>query len=190
MAHPRSAVCAGEGESRRPGIDLDWVTGRRHLQKTLLQRALRHAAIRPGGLPRARPPDTLRYAFGTDQHTLTYTHVGSRRPAPVRSTTPTVTRVATVLALLLLALPLAVWAQQTKTHRIGYLTSAASLPGPFSILLREFSLRELGYVEGANVVFDRRSAGERADLLSAFATELARILVEVIDITAHDYRRK
>jgi site-specific recombinase XerD len=68
MARPRSAVCAGEGQSRRPGIQLDWATGRRHrrhLHETLLQRALRHAAVWAGGLPQARQPHTLRHAFAT-----------------------------------------------------------------------------------------------------------------------------
>jgi putative ABC transport system substrate-binding protein len=71
-------------------------------------------------------------------------------------------------------------AHQTRTHRIGYLTSAAHLSFNFSLLLREFALRELGYIEGANVAFDRRSGGERADLLSAFAAELARSSPDLI----------
>jgi site-specific recombinase XerD len=68
MARPRSAVCAGEGESRRPRIHLDWVTGQRqrpHLHETVLQRALRHAAVWVGGLPQARQPHTLCHSFGT-----------------------------------------------------------------------------------------------------------------------------
>ncbi len=59
MARPRSAVCAVEGGSRPPGIRHDWFTGQRqrhHLHDTVLRRALRHAAVWQGGLPkRARP---------------------------------------------------------------------------------------------------------------------------------------
>ena len=60
MARPRSAVYAVEGESRRPGTHLDWVTGqchRHHLHETVLRRALRQAAVWQGCLPkRASPP--------------------------------------------------------------------------------------------------------------------------------------
>jgi hypothetical protein len=109
MARPRSAVYAVEGESRRPGIDLDWVTGQRHshhVHETVLQRALRHAAVWQGGLPkrasptpsatrsRPSPRGRPRYlhapgAVGAPrrQHTMIYTHVRNRRPATVRSTT-------------------------------------------------------------------------------------------------------
>jgi hypothetical protein len=59
MARPRSAVYAVEGESRRPGIHLDWVTGQRHrhhLHETVLQRALKHATVWQGGLPKRASP--------------------------------------------------------------------------------------------------------------------------------------
>ena len=68
MARPRSAVYAVEGKSRRPRIHLDWVTGQRHrhhLHETVLQPALRHAAVWQGGLPQARQPHTLRHSFAT-----------------------------------------------------------------------------------------------------------------------------
>ena len=59
MARPRSAVYAVEGESSRPGIHLDWVTGqchRHHVHETVLQRAVRHAAVWQGGLPKRASP--------------------------------------------------------------------------------------------------------------------------------------
>jgi len=68
MARPRSVVYAVEGESRRPGIHRDWVTGRRHrhhLPETVLQRALRHAAVWAGGLPQARQSHTICRSFAT-----------------------------------------------------------------------------------------------------------------------------
>ncbi|MDO8476661.1 MAG: tyrosine-type recombinase/integrase [Candidatus Rokubacteria bacterium] len=43
-----------------------WVTGQRprhHLHETVLQRALRHAAVWQGGLPQARQPHTLCHSF-------------------------------------------------------------------------------------------------------------------------------
>jgi hypothetical protein len=59
MAHPRSAVNTGEGESRRSGILLDSVRGRRHrhhLHETVLQPALGRAAAWQGGLPKRASP--------------------------------------------------------------------------------------------------------------------------------------
>ncbi len=108
MARPRSAVYAVEGESRRPGTHLDWVTGqchRHHLHETVLRRALRQAAVWQGCLPkRASPPHSAtrsrripsRTATTSArsmiagapqrQHTMIYTHVRNRRLATVRST--------------------------------------------------------------------------------------------------------
>jgi len=102
MARPRSAVYAVEGQSRRPGIHLDWVTGQRHrhhLHETVLQRALRHAAVWQRGFPKRASPPTLCHSFATHpledghgaagaprrQHITTYTHVRNRRPGTVRS---------------------------------------------------------------------------------------------------------
>ena len=55
MVRRRSVVYAVEGESRRPGIHLNRVTGlrhRRHRDETVLQRAFGHAAGRGSqGLP-------------------------------------------------------------------------------------------------------------------------------------------
>jgi len=85
------------------------------------------------------------------------------------------------LALGLLAGPLPAEAQQAgKVYRIGYLTlvSAANSKGnsdPF----RE-SLRELGYVEGKNIVIEYRHADGKRDRLPKLAAELVRARVDVI----------
>jgi putative ABC transport system substrate-binding protein len=75
-----------------------------------------------------------------------------------------------------LASPLAATAQQ-KVHRIGILTagSVAALPPT----LFE-ALRDLGWVEGKNLVIERRTADGRAEQVPALAAELVGLPVELI----------
>jgi len=61
-----------------------------------------------------------------------------------------------------------------KLYRIGYLTSS-TVPLPF----RE-ALRDIGYVEGQNVVLEVRQAAGRLDQLPALAADLVRLRVDVI----------
>ena len=72
-------------------------------------------------------------------------------------------------------------AQQPGTvPRIGFLiTSSPSVIAP-RIEAFQQGLRELGYVEGKNVVIERRYAEGKLDRLPALAVELVRIQVDVI----------
>jgi putative tryptophan/tyrosine transport system substrate-binding protein len=63
------------------------------------------------------------------------------------------------------------------TRRIGYLQTDAGTPGGFYDVLRD-GLRELGYLEGRNLIIERRS-GDPARLPD-LAAELVRLNVEVI----------
>src|SRR5438093_5906544 len=85
-----------------------------------------------------------------------------------------------VLALGLLAAPLAAGAQQAaKVARIGYL--ADSLAGPphrTEAFLQ--GLRDLGYVEGRNVVIEYRDAEGKSERLPALAADLVALKVDVI----------
>ena len=74
------------------------------------------------------------------------------------------------------------WAQQPKkVPRIGYLIVASISPAPSSRIeaFRE-GLRELGYVEGRNIVIEWRSAAGELDRLPALVAELVRLKVDVI----------
>src|SRR5262244_3871027 len=87
----------------------------------------------------------------------------------------------TVLALLALgAAPLAAEAQQAaKVARIGYLSpSLASSPRLREAFLQ--GLRDLGYVEGRNVVIEYRDAEGKPERLPALAVELVALKVDVI----------
>jgi putative ABC transport system substrate-binding protein len=83
----------------------------------------------------------------------------------------------------LLAAPLTAQAQpqQGKVVRIGLLDYAASEPASVARwkALRE-RLRELGYVEGQNVVFEPRWANGQVGRLPGLAAELVNAKVEII----------
>ena len=81
---------------------------------------------------------------------------------------PTLARPASLVALLLLAVPLAAEAQATSDRivRIGYLHIQTIMPEP-SPERRAFleGLQALGYEVGRNLIIEYRSAFMRAELL-------------------------
>src|SRR6266480_7524500 len=90
-------------------------------------------------------------------------------------------RRSTVLALLALgAAPFAAEAQQaTKVARIGYLqTNPVTSPHLREAFLQ--GLRDLGYVEGRNLVIEYRDAEGKVERLPALAAELVALKVDVI----------
>src|SRR5262252_3375248 len=88
---------------------------------------------------------------------------------------------AVMLALSLTLAPLVAGAQQAgKVPRIGFL--GVSSPSDRPPLLDAFRqrLRELGWVEGQNIVIDYRYAEGRVDRLPDLAAELVRLKVDLI----------
>ncbi len=88
-----------------------------------------------------------------------------------------------VLAVVILASVQLAEAQQTgKVYRIGYLGGRSPLPTT-EVAFRE-GLRELGYVEGQNLVIEYRYAGfakrPLGELAGKLAAELVRLKVDVI----------
>src|SRR5262245_4465300 len=77
------------------------------------------------------------------------------------------------------AWPLAARAQPSRLPRIGVLVLTNADAQSLGKELRE-GLRDLGYVEGQNFVFEFRSADGNADRLPELAAELVRLQVEVI----------
>jgi putative tryptophan/tyrosine transport system substrate-binding protein len=67
-------------------------------------------------------------------------------------------------------------AQQSKVARIGYLTSADS--PPYQAFLQ--ALRELGYIDGKNMIIEYRSAGGKRERIADLAKELVRLKIDVI----------
>ena len=88
--------------------------------------------------------------------------------------------VIAVLALSLLAAPLAAPAQQAgKVYRIGVLNLTSREQSSGFWALRQ-GLRELGYVEDKNIVFEYRWPEDNPRPLAEMATDLVRLKVEVI----------
>ena len=96
---------------------------------------------------------------------------------------PTITRLTTVVAVLLLAAPLAAAAQQAgKVYRIGLLfpnTPAIVARNPRVAAFLQ-GLRDLGWIEGQNVAFERRFAEGQLGRLPELAADLVRLKVDVI----------
>jgi putative tryptophan/tyrosine transport system substrate-binding protein len=88
---------------------------------------------------------------------------------------------AILLGVLLLALNFPAEAQQqTKIPRIGLLSGASpSTNAPRHEAFRE-GLRELGYIEGKNIVIEYRYAEGKLDQLRGLAAEVVRLNVDVI----------
>ena len=84
------------------------------------------------------------------------------------------------VAAAIVAAPLAAIAQTATTvRRIGFLSSGAR-PTPDEIRYESTPLRELGWVEGRNLVVERRYANGSTELLQPFAEELVQLKVELI----------
>jgi putative tryptophan/tyrosine transport system substrate-binding protein len=80
----------------------------------------------------------------------------------------------------LLAAPLAVEAQQaSKVARIGYLGDPLTFGAHVLEAFRQ-GLRDLGYVEGRNLVIEYRDAEGKLERLPALAAELVALTVDVI----------
>jgi len=79
------------------------------------------------------------------------------------------------------AWPLAARAQQTgRVYRLGVLEMSSAASNAANIDALRKSLRELGYVEGQNLVLDYRSAEGRAERFPQLAAELLRLNVDLI----------
>ena len=83
----------------------------------------------------------------------------------------------------LCALPSAEAQQPTKVPRIGYLSPTSPSASPTRIEAFRQGLRELGYVEGKNIVIEYRYAEGKFDRLPALAAELVRLKVDLIVTT-------
>ena len=88
------------------------------------------------------------------------------------------------LSAMLLALCSSAQAQQPKKiARVGWLSvsSESALPARYNAFRQ--GLRDLGYIEGQNIVIERRNAEGKLERLADAAAELVRLKVEVIVTT-------
>ena len=85
----------------------------------------------------------------------------------------------TLLGGAVVSWPLAARAQQTKVYRIGALLIGNAEVNTFRAELQE-GLRQAGYVEGRDVLFEFRIAEEKLDRLPKLAAELVALRIDVI----------
>jgi putative tryptophan/tyrosine transport system substrate-binding protein len=98
-----------------------------------------------------------------------------------RATAAAVATLSFVLAVSVLAVPLFADAQPAgKVHRIGYLGVTSPSSAARSIEAFRDGLRDLGWIEGQNIVIDYRFAEGRFDRLPDLAGDLVRLKVDVI----------
>jgi len=86
-----------------------------------------------------------------------------------------------VAAAILTAIDPALAQQPPKTPRIGFVPVSGSPKTP-GLLVEAFrrGLRELGYVEGKNILIEYRYPGEESDQVPAFVAELVQLKVDVL----------
>ena len=87
----------------------------------------------------------------------------------------------TMVAVGILASPLAVSGQQAeKVYRVGYLTVPSRETAQGVANSFQLALRDLGWIQGQNVVVDYRFAESNVDRLPDLAAELVRLKADVI----------
>jgi putative ABC transport system substrate-binding protein len=85
------------------------------------------------------------------------------------------------LGSILLALGLSAQAQQpTKMARIGYLSPGDPISRVYRIEAFRQGLKELGYIEGKNIIIEYRFAEAKPDRLLELAHDLVRLKVDII----------
>jgi putative tryptophan/tyrosine transport system substrate-binding protein len=86
-----------------------------------------------------------------------------------------------LLAIVLLAIASSAEAQQTsKVHRVGVLVTTSRSAGAGNIKAFQQGLRELGYIEGKNIIVEYRYADGKMEPLPELMAELIRLKVDII----------
>src|SRR4029453_7605832 len=67
-----------------------------------------------------------------------------------------------------------------EAHRVYRLGVISTVPAPLYVAAWEQGLRELGWIEGKNIVLEYRYSHGRYELYPTFAAELVRLKVDVI----------
>ena len=83
------------------------------------------------------------------------------------------------LCVMLFALCVPAEGQQPgKVHRIGYLSVVSPSTEASRLTAFRNGLRDLGYVDGKNIVIESRFAGGKLDRLGEFSADLVRLKVD------------
>src|SRR5262249_7454432 len=86
-----------------------------------------------------------------------------------------------VIAFVLVIAGAVAQAQQVKIPRIGYVSGTGSRadPGPYVEAMRQ-GLRDLGYVEGKNILIEHRGAEGNVDRMPSHVAELVQLKVDLL----------
>ena len=89
--------------------------------------------------------------------------------------------ISLLIAVLLTTVSLAEPQQPVKIPRIGYVsgTGSPSNPGPYVEALRQ-GLRDLGHIDGKNIVIEYRGAEGNLDRVPSLVNELVQLKVDVL----------
>lgn len=85
-----------------------------------------------------------------------------------------------LISVLLVANACAAAAQQTKPPEVALLGGGSGSGNAGRIEAFRQGLRELGYIEGKNILFEQRWADGKLDRLATFAAELVRVKTDII----------
>ncbi len=78
----------------------------------------------------------------------------------------------------LMTAPLVTAQQTVKVSRVGYVSTVSSPDANFEAL--RLGMRDLGYVEGKNIVFEYRGAEGKAERIPGFVAELLQLKVDIL----------
>src|SRR5688572_17623386 len=86
-----------------------------------------------------------------------------------------------LFAVVLLAAAVIAEAQQPKKlPQIGYITASSASSQALRLKAFQYGLRDLGYIEGTDIVIEYRYAEGKLDRQGELATELVRLKLDVI----------
>jgi putative ABC transport system substrate-binding protein len=104
-----------------------------------------------------------------------------RTPRRRVGTAPISTVILIVVLTMLAALPLVADAQPAgNVPRVAYLNASSAASATWAVKAFQLGLRELGYIEGQNILVEYRWADGQFERLPALAAELTRSNVDVI----------
>jgi putative tryptophan/tyrosine transport system substrate-binding protein len=89
----------------------------------------------------------------------------------------------TILLLITFVLASIHFAEAQKVHRMGYLTTFDAVTDSNRFKAIRLALRELGYIEGRNIVIEHRYGEGKADRFPELAAELVGLKVDIIVVS-------
>ena len=84
-----------------------------------------------------------------------------------------------LVTFMLVFVPLAEAQQQKNVPRIGYVSGSGDANNPNIDAFRQ-GLRDLGYIEGKNILIEYRYAEGKLDRVPSFVAELVQLKVDVV----------